>query len=220
MPEFLSLHDRDFCHYSDAVIANMHAPKMYLIQHMHPFHHSTIPPFHHSTIPIPLNPDTCTHHCHSWQLQGNIYIANFGHSWQLHGKSQIWKHLHCHLWPFLATPWKEPDLETKHYCHFWAFLGTHHCHSWQIQNEPDLETVTLPLLALPGNSGMSQIWKQNIIATFGISWAHILPFLATLKRTRFGNITLLPLLAIHLAIPGNSRISRHTSCHFWSIVSC
>ena len=123
------------------------------------------------------------HYCHFWEFLGTHHC----HSWQLQG-SQVW--------PFLETLWKEPDSETKHYCHFWEFLGTHHYHSWQLQNEPDLETVTLPLLAIPGNSGM----RNSYIATFGNSWAHILPFLAT---TKFGNITLLPLLAIPV----------HTSCH-------
>ena len=99
------------------------------------------------------------HYCHFWELErarfGNIYtlpflatpwkepdlkqniIATFGNSWAhtiaIPGNSrmsQIWKQLHCHFWPFLATPWKEPDLETKHYSHYWEFLGTHHCHSW------------------------------------------------------------------------------------------
>ena len=89
-------------------------------------------------------PDLETYiHCHSWQLHGKSQIwkqniiATFGNSWAhtiaIPGNSRmshIWKQLHCHFWPFLATPWKEPDLATKHYSHFWEFLGTHHCHSW------------------------------------------------------------------------------------------
>ena len=53
--------------------------------------------------------------------------------------------------------------------------------------------------------GKSQIWKQNIIVTFG-KYTIAIP-----GNSRMNQIwTLLQLLAI----------SRHTSCHFWSIVSC
>ena len=75
-----------------------------------------------------------------------------------------------------------------------------------------------PLLAIPGNSRMSQIWKQLHFATFGYSWqlqnepdlktvtyCHFWLFLATPEGARFGNKTLVSLLVI----------LRHTSCHSW-----
>ena len=91
---------------------------------------------------------------------------------------QIWKRIHCHFWQSLSThhchSWQlqnVPDLETvtlpllaitehtplpflatpectRFGNRYIATFGNHLCHSWQLQNVPDLETVSLPLLAI------------------------------------------------------------------------
>ena len=47
------------------------------------------------------------------------------------------KHIHCQFWPFLATPWKQPDLETKHF----PLLGIGKSQIWKHI-----------YIAIPGNS--------------------------------------------------------------------
>ena len=166
---------------------------------------------------------------------------------------QIWKQIHCHCWQSLSThlchSWQlqnVPDLETdtlpllaitEHtctfaipgnsrmcqiwkqiHCHCWQSLSTHLCHSWQLQNVPDLETDTLPLLAItehtctfaiPGNSRMCQIWKQihchywQSLSTYLChSWQlQNVPDLETVLAIT--EHTPLPFLATYIATVGN-----------------
>ena len=100
----------------------------------------------------------------------------------------LWGILGHTLLPFLATPERAK---------FGNIYIANFGHSWQLHRKSQIwKQNILPLLATPerigfgniyiatfGHSwqlhGKSQNWKENIIATFGNSWAHILPFLAT-----------------------------------------
>ena len=118
-------------------------------------------------------------HCHFWQSLS-------AHTFAIPGNSrmcQIWKQLHCHFWQSLSThlchSWQlqnVPDLETLH-CHFWQSLSTHLSHSWQLQNVPDLETVTLPPLAI----NLCHSWQLQNVPDLETD---ILPLLAITEHTR------------------------------------
>ena len=95
-------------------------------------------------------------------------LAITEHTFAIPGNSrtcQIWKQLHCH---------------------FWQSLSTHLCHSWQLQNVPDLETVTLPLF----HSWQLQIvpdLETDTLPLLAITEHTPLPFLATPEYAKFGN---------------------------------
>ena len=113
-----------------------------------------------------------THLCHSWQLRfGNFTLPLLA----------ITEHTPL---PFLATP-ECARFGNSYIATFGNHaLSTHLCHSWQLQNVPDLETVTLPLLAITEHTHLCH------------------SCMATPECARFGNFTL-PLLAIteHTPLP-------------------